>query len=311
MTDLIQWLNSNSGALSLVFSLVVAGATVVYALLTWQLVTETRLLRKAQTEPRVLVLTEPNPASINFIDLLIRNAGSAPATNIRLILDQDFETGVDKYLSRLGVFQHGLTHLAPSQEMRLPFTSATDPVHEKHGGLMMRRFTITVTYVDPTGNTVTQMFPITFDYYAGMTAFNRPEYTSAQALRKMEESLHKIQTGWSRIGVDVFTESDRKREFEARHEHIEAARQAALQASVDSTGSDHGTAPEAESSTGHDQTMSAATPAVHAVDQPHTPQVPEDGGIPHSDASPPGPHNSQRQAIEHEAQVDEGTPATT
>ena len=35
------------------FTFVVAGSTVAYVILTWRLVTETRRMREAQTEPRV------------------------------------------------------------------------------------------------------------------------------------------------------------------------------------------------------------------------------------------------------------------
>jgi hypothetical protein len=49
--------------LLLVFSGVVALSTVVYAVLTWKLVAETRKMREAQTEPKVSVFVEMNDQS--------------------------------------------------------------------------------------------------------------------------------------------------------------------------------------------------------------------------------------------------------
>jgi len=49
----IGWLNANAALVSLFFSGVVAAATVVYAVLTSRLVTETWALRRAETDPQV------------------------------------------------------------------------------------------------------------------------------------------------------------------------------------------------------------------------------------------------------------------
>ena len=51
----LEFLNENRGAFAVAFSAVVAIATIVYAILTWRLVSETRKMRVAQTEPREYV----------------------------------------------------------------------------------------------------------------------------------------------------------------------------------------------------------------------------------------------------------------
>lgn len=51
----LEFLNENRGAFAVAFSAVVAITTVVYAILTWRLVSETRKMRVAQTEPREYV----------------------------------------------------------------------------------------------------------------------------------------------------------------------------------------------------------------------------------------------------------------
>jgi hypothetical protein len=58
---MIAWLNANAGAVSALASMVSAfaaiilmGTTIVYAIYTWQLAVENRLLRKAGTDPQVV-----------------------------------------------------------------------------------------------------------------------------------------------------------------------------------------------------------------------------------------------------------------
>ena len=51
----LEFLNQNSGAFTVIFSALVAIATIVYAILTGRLVSETRKMRGVQTEPKVSV----------------------------------------------------------------------------------------------------------------------------------------------------------------------------------------------------------------------------------------------------------------
>lgn len=50
LSDGIVFLNDNSGAFTVIFAFIVAIATVIYVILTWRLISETRRLREAQTE---------------------------------------------------------------------------------------------------------------------------------------------------------------------------------------------------------------------------------------------------------------------
>jgi hypothetical protein len=50
---IIEIINQNIGLMTLLFSGVVAVSTFFYAILTWKLVSETRKMREAQTEPKI------------------------------------------------------------------------------------------------------------------------------------------------------------------------------------------------------------------------------------------------------------------
>src|SRR4030042_3745759 len=66
-------LNKNNNALSVLFSGIVAIATISYALLTWGLVHETKKMREIQTQPFISLNIEPRPEWINLIDLIKHN----------------------------------------------------------------------------------------------------------------------------------------------------------------------------------------------------------------------------------------------
>jgi len=56
---------------------------VVYAILTWRLVSETRKMRETQTEPKIFITIQPREEWFNFIDVIIQNIGLSPAYGIQ------------------------------------------------------------------------------------------------------------------------------------------------------------------------------------------------------------------------------------
>jgi hypothetical protein len=64
---------STEAALTLGFSGIVALSTVVYAILTWSLVAETRRMRRAQSDARVGIELVENSWSLGLVDLVVRN----------------------------------------------------------------------------------------------------------------------------------------------------------------------------------------------------------------------------------------------
>lgn len=118
---LVEFLNENNGAFAVIFSAVVAIATVVYAFLTWRLVSETRKMREAQTEPKVSVTIQPREEWIKLIDMVIQNIGLGPAYNIKFEINPDFECMKGKFLSELGFMKNGLKYLAPNQKLQFFF----------------------------------------------------------------------------------------------------------------------------------------------------------------------------------------------
>ena len=106
---LLDFLNQNSGAITVIFTAVVAIATGVYAILTWRLVSETRKMREAQTEPKVSAIIQPKEEWLNFIDLVVQNVGLGPAYNINFQVNPDFEDIARRFkVSEIGFMRHRL-----------------------------------------------------------------------------------------------------------------------------------------------------------------------------------------------------------
>ena len=77
-----DWISLDPSVIVVVCTVVVAVCTMISVFLTKLLVSETRRLREAQTDPRVSVQVEPHDASLGY-QLVIRNEGQGPAMNVR------------------------------------------------------------------------------------------------------------------------------------------------------------------------------------------------------------------------------------
>jgi hypothetical protein len=209
----LEFLNQYSGALTIIFSALVAIATVVYAILTWRLVSETRKLREAQTEPKVFISIQPREEWISLIDLVIQNIGFGPAYDINFEICPDFEYANGKFLSDLGLVKNGLNHLAPAQKLEFFFTSLVENFEEK----TRTPIEIRVTYQNALGNAYEDTYLIDFSSLIGLTQLGKPPMHSiADDIKQIKEDIKHLSSGISRMKVIVYTEKDiqrKEREF--------------------------------------------------------------------------------------------------
>ena len=201
---LVEFLNENSGAFAVIFSAVVAIATVVYAILTWRLVSETRKMREAQTEPKVSVTIQPREEWIKLIDMVIQNIGLGPAYNIKFEINPDFEYMKGKFLSELGFMKNGLKYLAPNQ--KLQFFLTIENFEEK----TKKSFEIRVTYQNSIGKTYKDVYTIDFSQLIGLSQLGEepPLYKIAKNVEEIKKDIHHLSTGFHKIKVIRYTKED-------------------------------------------------------------------------------------------------------
>ncbi len=201
---LVEFLNENSGAFAVIFSAVVAIATVVYAILTWRLVSETRKMREAQTEPKVSVTIQPREEWIKLIDMVIQNIGLGPAYNIKFEINPDFEYMKGKFLSELGFMKNGLKYLAPNQ--KLQFFLTIENFEEK----TKKSFEIKVTYQNSIGKTYKDVYTIDFSQLIGLSQLGEepPLYKIAKNVEEIKKDIHHLSTGFHKIKVIRYTKED-------------------------------------------------------------------------------------------------------
>lgn len=217
---MISYLNQNSGALIVIFTAVVTLSTVVYALLTAMLVTETRRMRQAQTEPKVQVIVKPWDEWINIVHIYIRNIGLGPAYDISFDTSAEAgDEGAQELISdftKANFFRTGLKYLGPGQELAPGYSQMTKDFDKKVSSILV----FTVHYRDAIGKRYQESFRLDFSEFLGITRIGKPHlYAIAQNLEKLQKDFNNIATGFKRLKIDVFDHDDREEEQKEWEEH--------------------------------------------------------------------------------------------
>jgi hypothetical protein len=227
MSKLFDLLNTNSGALSALFSGVVTVATIIYAWLTAKLVQETRQMRQVQTEPRIQITYRVRDEWINLIDIAVRNIGLGPAHDLKFEIHADTDTpGSTELVTRLmklAAFKSGLSYMGPAQE----YFSFWSSLVEGDSTKLDSRIVITCSYRSVTNIRYQHECVLDLSELKGSSRIGDPPlHKIAKHLEQIEKALSRLGSGSSRLKVDTFTQADRVAEREQIDERIRLERAA-------------------------------------------------------------------------------------
>jgi hypothetical protein len=221
---MLDFVNQNSGALTVIFTGVVTLSTIVYAVLTGLLVAETRRMRQAQTEPRVEVTVKPRDEWISLVHIFVRNIGLGPAYEISFEISAEAGGEGAKVLiqdfTRAQFFTTGIRYLGPGQEVVSDYSRMTDKFEVKIEAVL----NVVVRYKSSTGKDYVGRYRLDLSEFKGRTQIGKPHlYAIFQHLDKIQQDFSRLVTGFNRMKVDVFTAEDREneeKELEQQEEQI-------------------------------------------------------------------------------------------
>jgi hypothetical protein len=221
----IDEINKNAGFIGLVFSLVVTIATVVSAWLNARLVSETRKMREAQTEPHIQVTYKIRDEWINLLDVVVRNIGLGPAYDISFELRAESSSGGKNNLvnsmKKLNCFSKGLVYLGPDQVFSSFWTNLTEDQASK----LETRVFVTCRYRNATR--VRYEVPCVLDLseLKGISRIGEPPLLKiSKQIESIAKSIDHLASGFKRLKVDDYSQADRNAEKAAleleQAEHI-------------------------------------------------------------------------------------------
>ena len=164
----------------------------VYAGLTWKLVSETKQLRRVQTDPRISMHVEPSRmAERGRVELVIQNVGQGPAKEISFGFEGDGTYFGNGPIDQLNVIKNGLRNLAPHQEFRVILGWLNI------GGTFERAkqnpWIFDVRYKSISESEACEQFVIDFSQFENLIAgVQAPEVRIAESIEKIERKIQDI-----------------------------------------------------------------------------------------------------------------------
>lgn len=227
---------NGSGSLSSdsISSWLSAIATVAIAILTFILAKETWYLREAQTEqltelkrenirPNVGVQLESSQVGMNFINVKVSNLGKGIARKITFkFLDrqgneiqQDQDAVAAKFL-KLGMFKLGIESMGIGQIISSFVFSFIDLGNELKGDIFAPYLNIAIEFEDVEGTKYTNTLAVDFAQFQGVSELGGDAlHQISNDIKKLRESIGRVAGNFNgRIGVDVYSEADRREDAE-------------------------------------------------------------------------------------------------
>lgn len=208
--------------LMVVFTGVVALSTVVYAVLTWKLVTETRTMRESQTDPRVSVRVESDHTGTLGYELVIQNEGQGVAKNVSFEFEGDPSYFRNSWLLNpppavgdLPIIKNGLDYLESKQTYRFPLGTVSEGEFDR---AVVSPWTFRTQYQSIHGKRRSDTYVVDFSQFLG-TVFEKNYLREMTGhMKAVRKDLHRMTEGHARVQVVTQT----REAFEQRREEAEA-----------------------------------------------------------------------------------------
>jgi hypothetical protein len=191
LKPLMQFLNTNAGAVTALLTAVLVLTTVFYAIVTYWLFRETRLARLSTETPEVVAYLRPHERHISALTAHIENIGLGPAYNVQVFFE--FSQGdADKYqLQHLPPEPRHLTNVMPARSSLKTSIGTYYELVEKEGEISP--FKIHIHYKDSRGRKhrfVETFSPRTFEW---LSVLGKPITEEiAEGLQEAAKSLNQI-----------------------------------------------------------------------------------------------------------------------
>ena len=191
--QILEYILQHKDAATLLFTFVVALSTVCYAFLTWSLVSETKKLREAQTEPKIAAWVELTNEFTPFAYLRIQNIGLGSAFNICFQLtDKAKNLGgqlLIKDFLETPFLNTGIEYLGPGQELSSRAILFRENLEEKIEAVLV----VKIKYRSTKNQEYTEIYRLDM---AELRSYSNP---TEQQLQSIANSLKQIERRLSRF----------------------------------------------------------------------------------------------------------------
>lgn len=177
--------------LQLLFSCIVTVSTVVYAILTWKLVSETRKMREFQITPNVNIYLERGEVDQSNIYLIFANSGLGVAKNVKFEIIKDFESYDSFYyqIDKKGIIKKGIDNFYPNQKQKFFLLNLSQDFETK----IEYKMIIRAKYIDINRKAYSKDFSLSLSELAGIIKLSPPDNYLGKIAYELSEIKKEIK----------------------------------------------------------------------------------------------------------------------
>ncbi len=199
MEELLNLASAAQGELTALATVVIALMAVVTGVLTYALIRENRLLRKAGTDPNVVAYLTTHARLPTMTNFVLANIGEGAARNVRFRFvadEQDFAS----HKARLNnSVDRAAVGMLPQGEKIEAFFGGNE-LYQKN---RLRPFNVVVEYEDIKGRRRISTHSLDVAQFEGFSILgNSAEHEIAEALKKIEQHIEQCATSAERLMVE-------------------------------------------------------------------------------------------------------------
>lgn len=182
-----------------------AFATVILALVTYNMVAEMRRSRIEQARPYIFVDFDI-PYGEQLIHIIVKNIGGA-AKNVKFKFNPELIDSRGRNVSNGAIFKNGINFFPPNKEIKQLFDYAPDYFERD----LPLKFDLTVTYSDfktEKGSTDSEKQPFEETFTLDLSTFKDLQFVERKGLHEIAESMDKLAKEASGLRLNFKNQKD-------------------------------------------------------------------------------------------------------
>ena len=215
---MLSFLYEHQGLIAALATVVIAISAVVTMVLTRHLARENRLLRRASTEPEVIVYLNLHLRYRTVLVFVIENIGRGMARNVRYCFEEQKDFEAHSVQLNVAERQSQIHMLAPGQRMEWWFGQAADLLREP----ILAPFQVSITYEAASGETRKYEYHADVSQFKGIDAGRSSEEEMADALKNIERHVGHWTSGLKRIKAETITTVEARKEIDEWRRKIDS-----------------------------------------------------------------------------------------
>lgn len=188
----ISYLDKHAGAFSVLLTLGLVTSNLIFVYVTREILQENRRLRKAQTEPKLVIYPKPHERHINVLNVIVANVGAGPAMNVHASIISGQHSLQENGVTWAHRFPADGFSIIPQGE-KMEFFLETGPNLLSEPKL--EPFDVEIGCTDLNDNSHGPWrYKVDISVLEGLTKVGKdPQESMANSLEKIASSFHKLQ----------------------------------------------------------------------------------------------------------------------